>query len=237
LTRFYSDSGFRRTKSLQSFGPGNRIESMQACRVFLALMLLLFFGLPSYACDPVFMPISELYEKADAVFVAKVIESSWTRLPDGTISSRYVSGVRVAIERSFRGVQDKEIQFPSVGDCTYVLLEGERYLIHAYRNNGKLETGQAWRPLLIAEATEALKYIDSVLNNRPMGMLLIPTASNLIVRLEGSGTRLEARVTPGNNEIAVPLGDYTVWLEREGKIVSETKKVTVSAKKTVSERF
>jgi hypothetical protein len=97
---------------------------MQACRVFLALMLLLFFGLPSYACDPVFMPISELYEKADAVFVAKVIESSWTRLPDGTISSRYVSGVRVAIERSFRGVQDKEIQFPSVGDCTYVLLEG-----------------------------------------------------------------------------------------------------------------
>jgi len=183
------------------------------------------------------MPISELYEKADAVFVAKVIESSWTRLPDGTISSRYVSGVRVAIERSFRGVQDKEIQFPSVGDCTYVLLEGERYLIHAYRNNGKLETGQAWRPLLIAEATEALKYIDSVLNNRPMGMLLIPTASNLIVRLEGSGTRLEARVTPGNNEIAVPLGDYTVWLEREGKIVSETKKVTVSAKKTVSERF
>ena len=41
-------------------------------------MLLLFFGLPSYACDPVFMPISELYEKADAVFVAKVIESSWT---------------------------------------------------------------------------------------------------------------------------------------------------------------
>jgi hypothetical protein len=40
-----------------------------------------------------------------------------------------------------------------------------------------------------------------------------------------------------NNEIAVPLGDYTVWLEREGKIVSETKKVTVIAKKTVSERF
>jgi len=65
----------------------------------------------------------------------------------------------------------------------------------------------------------------------------VAAASNLIVRLEGSGTRLEARVTPGNNEIAVPLGDYTVWLEREGKIVSETKKVTVSAKKTVSERF
>ena len=237
MRRFYSESRLPRTKSLQPGGPGNKMGSMQARRLFVALMLLLFSGLPAYACDPMFMPISELYEKADAVFVAKVIESSWKRLPDGTISSRYVSGVRVAIERSFRGVQDKEIQFPSAGDCTYVFLEGERYLIHAYRNNGKLETGQAWRPLPIAEATEALKYIDSLLNNRPAGMLRIPTASNLIVRLEGSGTRLEARVTPANNEIAVPPGDYTIWLERDGKIVSETKRVTVTAKKTVSERF
>ena len=211
--------------------------SMQVRGILVALISLLFFPSLASACDWVFKPITELHENADAVFVGKVTESPWKRLPDGTTSSRPSESVRFTIERPIRGIQDKEVTFQALVSCGYPFLEGETYLVHASRNNGRLVTGYPMRPLHIAYATEALKYIDSVLSNRPSGMLLLywSPGSNMVLRLDGSGRRLQVRLTPTQSEIAVPPGEYTVWLEHEGKVLSETKKVTITAKKTVSE--
>jgi hypothetical protein len=217
---------------------------MSTRRAFVALLTLLLFRSLASACDFGFRPISELYEMADAVFVGKVTESPWKQLPGGVASSGSVRVVRFTIERPIKGIQGKEISFPLGGGCQYPFLEGEIYLVHAYRSNGRLETGQQMRPLLIADATKELKYIDSVLSNRAEGILYVsifqpPPNSKLMLRLEGGGRRLQTTVTPtpGGTEISTPPGEYTVWLERDGKAVSETKKVKITAKKAVLENL
>jgi hypothetical protein len=142
-------------------------------RVFAAQMLILLVPTFALACDFPFRPLSELYEKADAVFVGKVIESPW-RQPSGSVVSTRSNVVRFAIERPIKGIQDKEITFlAAANSCSYAFLQGETYLVHSYRSNGRLETGQQNRPLLLANATEPLKYIDALLGGRPQGLLYV----------------------------------------------------------------
>src|SRR5262245_31531007 len=105
---------------------------MRNRQMFAALILLLLVPSVALACFFDFLPTSELYEKADAVFVGKVIESPWKQLPDRVVSTgRTTYVVRFAIERPLRGIQAKELTFRALVPCAYVFLEGETYLVHA----------------------------------------------------------------------------------------------------------
>src|SRR5262245_10188497 len=115
------------------------LQKKHAALPTLVSLILLFPSL-CWACDFSYMPSSELYEKASAIFVGKVVESPWKRTVDGTISITGRQSVRFAVQRMFRGVVGAEVTISEFSDCTYPFLDGETYLVHAFQRNGKLDT-------------------------------------------------------------------------------------------------
>jgi hypothetical protein len=224
------------------------LQKKHAALPTLVSLILLFPSL-SLACDYPYMPSSELYEKASAIFVGKVVESPWKRTVDGTISTTGLRSVRFLVQRMFRGVVDAEVTISGFGDCTYPFLDGETYLVHAVQRNGKLDTGYPYRPLLLSDAVEALKYIEEAVANRTPGLLIvipflrgrggeavaIAATENLVVHLQGSsGGQFQERINPTRQyEVVAPPGEYSVWLELNGQVVSDRKSVRLTQGKAM----
>jgi hypothetical protein len=228
------------------------LQKKHAALPTLVSLILLFPSL-CLACDFSYMPSSELYEKASAIFVGKVVESPWKRTVDGTISITGRQSVRFSVQRMFRGVVGAEVTISEFSDCTYPFLDGETYLVHAFQRNGKLDTGSPWRPLLLSDAIEALKYIEGALANRTPGLLYgilllrgsdgeavaIASTENSVVHLQGSsGGRFQARINPTQYyEVVAPPGEYSVWLELNGRVVSDRKSVRLTHGKAMYQRL
>jgi hypothetical protein len=216
----------------------------KSIRLLIVAAVMLFVPSLCLACDYGFMPVSELYRQADAVFVGKVIESPWKVGTNGAVTTTGRTSVRLSVQSSFKGAAGTEVKLAlGMGMCQYLFLEGETYLVHAFQKNGTLDTGAPWRPLLLSGATEALKYIDAVRNNRPIGVVhgsillrgrngelaSIPSTSSFSVRLQGGGNNLQIKTRPNQYlEFVAPPGEYQVWLELDGRIVSEKRPVRVT---------
>jgi hypothetical protein len=201
------------------------------CSVFGGLALGMALPSIGTACDFSYPPSTTLFERASDIFVGKVIESPW-RTVNGTIAVTGKSLVRFSIVRNLRGTTTSEATFNFRSDCDFPFLEGETYLVHASRRDGKLETGQHWRPLLLRDAAEPLKYIEGALAKRALGILygiavvanLPSTSSSVSVHLQRNNDSFQATINPSQYyEVAAPPGEYSVWLEVDGIRVGQRK--------------
>jgi hypothetical protein len=190
----------------------------------LTAAVLLFPSL-CWACDYPYRPSTQLFEDASVIFVGKVVESPWKTGADGKVSTTGKTTLRFSVEKKLRGIESREVTFPPMkSDCSYPFLEGATYLIHGGRTNGVVETGWHWRPLLIAEATDALKYVEQAAAGKAPGVLYGVLSSgnppvNATVQLEGRGGRFRVKAKGGYYEIVAPPGEYRAWVELNGKMV------------------
>lgn len=200
----------------------------------LALMLLL--PTPVSACDFGYISFPQLYENATAIFIGKVVESPWKRDRDGKVVVTGRNSIRLRIERVLRGTEKGEVTVAWGSDCTFTFLEGETYLVHASRRgDGRLTADQPSRPLLLAEAGEALKYVEAAVANRPLAVVWGGINVTSRVVLQGAdGVRVQRDVNPGFYEMVVAPGEYTVWIERDGKVISTRKAVRLTPGSSVS---
>ena len=211
----------------------------QAVQTSLVLILLMIPTL-ALACDYPYRASPELFESADAVFIGKVVESPWRGGRNGSTEVTGRRAVRFSVQKVFRGAPGNEVTLPeSTTSCTYPFLEGETYLVHSYRSALGLDTGQQLRPLLLADATEAIKYLEAIAANRAVGVLAGIAPSNLTLRFRSAanGQGLQANVKAGYYEIAVPAGEYRAWLEQDGKVIGEPKSVRIVSRKGLFERL
>jgi hypothetical protein len=210
----------------------------QAVQTSLVLILLMIPTL-GLACDYPYMASPELFELADAVFIGKVVESPWRGGSNGSTAVTGRRVVRFSVQKVYRGAPGSEITLPdSMTSCSYPFLEGETYVVHSYRGARGLDTGQQLRPLLLADATEAIKYLEAITANRAVGVLYGIAPSNLTLRLRSAnGQELQANVKAGYYEIVVPAGEYRAWLEQGGKLFGEPKSVRIVARKGLFERL
>lgn len=209
-----------------------------AAQTSLVLILLMIPTL-ALACDYPYRASPELFELADAVFIGKVVESPWRGGGNGSTEVTGRRAVRFSVQKVFRGAPGSEITLAgSTGSCTYPFLEGETYLVHSFRSALGLDTGYQLRPLLLADATEPIKYLEAVAANRAVGVLAGIATSSLTVRLRSAnGQELQANVKAGHYEIAVPAGEYRAWLEQDGKVIGEQKSVRIVSRKGLFERL
>jgi hypothetical protein len=194
--------------------------------------ILLSFSSPASACDAVYLSIPGLFADTSVTFIGKVIESPWK--PNGGATVTTV--VRFSVERNLRRTPESEVTVPAFNPCTYAFLEGETYLVHGRSNiDGTISTGYAWRPMLIRDAGEVLKYVEATLANRPVGVLSGPVPKMVVtLRLQSStGIAIRTEVQTGFYEIVAPPGEYTAWLERDGNVIGERKTVRLGQGKAV----
>lgn len=200
---------------------------MSIKRAHLALSAAVLF-LPSlcWACDYPYRPSTQLFADASVIFVGKVVVSPWKADSNGKVSPTGKTTLRFSVEKRLRGIEGSEVTIPPMlSDCSYPFLEGATYLIHGVRTNGVVETGWQWRPLLIADATEALKYAEQAATGKAPGLLygvlsLSGNPANATVRLEGRGGRFRVKAKGGYYEIVAPPGEYRAWVELGGKMIS-----------------
>jgi hypothetical protein len=189
--------------------------------------LLLAFSSPASACDTVYQSIPQLFVTSPVIFIGKVIEGPRTGL--STVA-------RFSVEKTLKGTLESEVTVTASYGCDYYFREGETYLIHGRRDNaGTVETGQVFRPMLIKDAGEALKYIESMLAKGPVGILSGPaTKKDVTLYLKSStGTTIRTEVPTGYYEVVAPAGKYTAWVERDGRVLGKKKAVRLEQGKAV----
>jgi hypothetical protein len=197
---------------------------------------MFLFPLPALACDFGYISFPQLYENASAIFIGKVVESPWKQDGDGKVVITGRNSIRLRIERVLRGTEKGEVSIAYGSDCTFTFLEGEVYLVHATRmKDGRLAADQPSRPLLLADAEEALKYVEAAVANRAPGVVwgAINVNGRLVLQ-DSSARRVQRDVKPGFYEIVVAPGEYTVWIERDGKVISTRKAVRLTAGNSVT---
>ena len=187
------------------------------------------------ACDPVFMSFPQLYENATAIFIAKVVESPWKEDRDGKVVVTGRLSIRLRIQTVLRGTEKGEVPIAYGSDCTFTFLEGETYLVHAFRGKDGLTADQPSRPLPLADAEEALKYVEAAVANRTPGVVWGGiNVTGRVALQDSNGRRVQRDVKPGTYEIVVAPGEYTVWIERDSKVISSRRAVHVTAGKSVT---
>lgn len=163
----------------------------------LLLSLLPAVTAPAYCAScpsAVQGPPCQEFWRADAVFVGYVTEAVGVPWPSGMeVWSQYLKlTARLTVEESFRGDAGAEVTF-EMNDCPYPFKEGERYLVYANRNKGKLYQRVGYtrtRPL--SEAGEDMAFIRG-LSQAPAGGRIYGTVSRDVsdYRLRGGGTDAE----------------------------------------------
>jgi hypothetical protein len=201
---------------------------------------LLVYPLTSSACDFGFESLASLNARTSDIFVGRVVESPSMRKADGSFATTRTTTIRFAVERRFRGASAVEIRLDALGPggCLFPFLQGERYLVHARRVNGVLESGQTDRPMLIADAREALKYLEAKAANRPVvsfsgGLVLrgeSVSTKAFTLKLEGKGGNYSFKLDR-QLEMTIAPGEYKLWLEVSGKPVSERITVPLQSKR------
>jgi hypothetical protein len=196
-------------------------------------------------------PSAKSYKVASDVFIAFAVRvrhppSVSVKNANGSITVSSGVGpnvVTLAVEKSFKGAQDAEVEFEvGVGGCDYYFEVGERYLVYAHRENGKFHAHKCLRTGPVSKAKSDLAYMEGMSAHKPQATLYgyvlkeivdadgrfglqVPFEKTTVV-LEGGGVRLEACAeTSGEYEIIAPPGKYEVWVERAGRMMSERKKL------------
>jgi hypothetical protein len=180
------------------------------------------------ACIFGFQSIPSLNTSSSDIFIGRVVASPWTR--DGNLTTTRAGTVRFVVERRFRGAADAEITLDGgLGNCVFPFLPGERYLVHAQRIDGVLQSGQPHRPMLIPDAAEVLKYLEAKAANRPVasfyGGLGLRNESvgpfDFTLKLEGKDDSYSFKLERHRFEMTLAPGEYRIWFEVGGRPVSE----------------
>jgi hypothetical protein len=167
-----------------------------------------------------------------------------TEAKDGKIYVQLPSGffyrTRIAVEKVFRGKVGTEVEFIDTrNDCSISFEVNELYLIFA--DSEKSKQSAPTRCTLtdrLANATAEVEYLSALQKGKEEGFIqgYIRRSGNskreksadqekpfegILVVAEGSGGRHEVTPHPsGGFAIALPLGEYQIWLERKGGIVN-----------------
>ena len=191
------------------------------------------------------------YNSASDVFISRVVEIfrpplEMTHNSDGSVSvsaSTKPGFVRMSVEKSYKGDQGTEVQFNIDGTtCGHSFAVGEEYLIYADRRDGKLHTGKCMRTRLLSKATSDIKYLEALQRGEPQATIygyvlrevfdqegkmgLQTPFEEFMVIAQGEDSRFEVLAEKsGEYEIALPPGNYEVWVERVGVKVSRATEI------------
>jgi hypothetical protein len=174
----------------------------------------------------------EAYGTAAAVFVGTAVRTGKAEpLKDKSESYGEPVVVKFAVEQSYLGVDGTEVEvFTGYGggDCGYEFKVGERYLVYAYRDRIRLNTGICTRTKPFAKAAEDLAFLGN-LSSATAGATIqgqivlaaapkndpLPISSDIVVVVEGDKVRQELRVDKfGNYRIGgLPPGKFKVTLK------------------------
>ena len=136
----------------------------QSAKIILCLILIFSTFYYSYACTCPLgdIPPCRAFEKADAVFVGKLLKMSELTVSQEGSPIKVVS---FEVKRVAKGKIGKnvEVRIP-VGDCGFSMKNNETYFIYANMNSSEnmLETDRCGRFREISEAKYDLEFIDSL---------------------------------------------------------------------------
>ena len=119
----------------------------------------------AYACSCANNPDPKTaLEKAEAVFVGKVIKVKQERKQQGVVGAiEYKDANLFEVDRAWKGVKQSQIIVYDFGhdmSCGFVFEEGKSYLVYVYKtDNGELFTSYCSRTAELSNAGEDLKLI------------------------------------------------------------------------------
>jgi hypothetical protein len=149
------------------------------------------------------------------------------------------------ITHVFRGGPARQLII--VGDgtsCDEPFKQGEAWLVYARSRDGRITTTKCTRTRLRADASQDLVYLEGLEQRRPQG-IVYGDVFRRIVDVDGkpvlqalfeplrviataAGRRLKITTDKfGPYQLVLAPGDYEVWVERAGRVVSEKQLVHV----------
>lgn len=207
---------------------------------------------PSEACSCAGVaPIAMAYERADLVFVGTVRSagpSFGSRVnSDNSVSVGVAASREIVfdVSRVLKGNAARQLTLTgSMTTCDVPFKDGETWLVYARVNEGKVTTDKCTRTQLREGAERAIAFIDGHLQGRPQGVV----SGSVLRRIaDGAGLRVGEpfeRITIiaagpagrvelplqrwGDYFVVLPPGDFDIWVEREGRVVSDRTPVRVT---------
>lgn len=212
----------------------------------------------AWACDFSDAPVSDLYARATDVFVGTVLESPF--LPDGTVAigSDPAGGRRIRFEvrTRYKG-NGVPVLVDDFSDCSFPFRKGYTYLVFGVSEGGRFATGSPWRPLQVdprkddfteRSLAEAQKYAVARAAGKPQSLLYgrvllgagkdaVPAqeADAVIVYVVRADDKRSFDVAYPNYsygfEMAVPPGEYQVFVLRRGDVSAPSTVVVLDGEK------
>ena len=197
-------------------------------------------------------PTPVAYRAASDVFIGMVVDVQQPPREvitnNRSVSVIFPAGPGLAtlqVLQSLKGVQEPKVVFELEESCSIRFQLNESYLVYAVSKDGKLNTNKCTRTRLRSRAAPDLEYIQGLMAGRSQATLhgdvfrealndkgepgLFPPGERLTVVLEpGTDKRFETKADEsGEYEITVPPGEYHLWCERQGELVSNLKQPIV----------
>ena len=191
---------------------------------------------------------------ADLVFVGTVAKvqrpspRSQTN-PDGSVGVSLSPGPVLTtfdVAHTYLGPAERHVVIVGNGaNCDVPFGEGEVWLVYARAHDGQFITSKCTRTRLRARASSDLVYLDALEQKRPHG-IVYGDVLRRIARANGEsalqglfeplqvvavrdGRRTEITTDPGGAyQLALPPGDYDIWVERTGRPVATKQSVRIA---------
>jgi hypothetical protein len=186
------------------------------------------------------VPSSASFRASAAVFVGKVVRI------DKQTAVAFDGNTTFDVLHVFRGRLERQaVMLPGGGTCSEPFEVGQTWLVYAFDSGGALTTNRCTRSRLRDEAAQDIAYLEGVEQGRAQGVVygemlhrrlgadgqpgLFASPESLQVVAVGAGGRFTAQSERGHYQIALPPGDFQLWVDRSGQRVSEVQRVSVTA--------
>ena len=171
-------------------------------------------------------PPCESFGSASAVFVGTPVSVGENKRPKSSNPNDIdwtPIVYKFSVEQSYLGVPGTEVEVftgRGGGDCGYQFKIGQRYLVYAYKDQDKLNTGICTRTKPFSSATEDLAFLGGLATTTP-GVTIYgqvtgnkPLNSDISVKVEGETAQKEVRPdADGDFRISgLPAGKYKIKL-------------------------
>ena len=190
-----------------------------AARVAFAFLIVVatsfFAPAPADACSCVGgIPLCETFWKTSAVFVGEVASITPTAPADPTQPSGLFARrrVRFTVEKTYRGDVGREVEvFTGMGggDCGFNFIRGRKYLVFAHAFEGRMTTGICSPTRLLADADEALAYLNQASSSSQGGRIF---GAAVFRRRDGQEPAAEHKVV-----LRGPAREWTATTDKAGK--------------------
>lgn len=209
----------------------------------------------AHACSCDVGSPSVAFQASDVVFVGTVARIDRPALvtqqhPDGSIGAGSPGGPSFAtfdVLRVFRGRSERQfVMTLDETSCGKPFKTGQVWLVYALERDGTIRTKECAPTRLRDEAAQDLEYLEGRASQRPQGTvfglvvrrgvgpdgkaaLKNPMQALDVVAVSG-GRRFLAKSTNGGEfALALPPGEYELFVEREGKPLSSMQGVRIEA--------